>query len=395
MLATLIRQLGDFQLAEDALQEALEAALVHWTAHPPERPAAWLLTAARRKALDRLRRGGVAQRKHDELARLAALEHSLAKAPEDAEVIADDTLRLVFTCAHPALSMEARVALTLRTLGGLTTGQIARAFLVPEVAMAQRLVRAKKKIKGAGIPYRVPAPEELPERLDGVLAVLYLIFNEGYFPGEGEDAFREELCREAIRLAVLVTTLTDEPEAEGLVALMLLVHSRRNARLDASGIVAPLEKQDRSSWDSELIAEGRRILHSALARRRPGPYQIQAAISALHAEAVSGAQTDWPQIVLLYRELLSRRPSPVVELNLAVALANLRGAQVALERIDALAGLEAYQPFHAARSEMLRRLGRHREAVEAYDLAIALTDNAPVRRFLEQRRDRQPGDPAP
>ncbi len=305
--------------------------------------------------------------------------------------IADDRLRLIFTCCHPALPMDGRVALTLRTLGGLTTPEIARAFLVPEPTLAQRLVRAKRKIRAAGIPYRVPPVELLPERLDGVLKVLYLIFNEGYSASSGDALVRRELSAEAIRLArVVVSLLPDEPEATGLLALMLLHDARRESRVDASGDLVLLEDQDRSRWDATRIAEGQGLIERAIERRRPGTYQIQAAIAALHDEAGSWPATDWPQIVELYRRLLTIDASPVVELNLGVAVAMAEGPAIGLAMLDGLAAtgaLETYPYLHAARADLLRRLGRRSEAVAAYRTALDLTDNRAERVFLRRRLD--------
>ena len=384
MLATLIGQLRDFELAEEVLQDAYVVALEKWATGPlPDRPAAWLLTTARRKALDRIRRRQLGERKLGQL--VAELEEHLA-APTVLEPVPDDQLRLIFTCCHPSLSSQARVALTLRTLGGLSTKQIACAFLANEATMAQRLVRAKAKIKHARIPFRVPEAAELGERLAGVLAVVYLIFNEGYFPRDGERATRTDLCEEAIRLGKHIVSLMPEAETLGLLALMLLQHARRDARVDADGVMVALEDHDRARWSPDETRAGLEILNRAIELRAPGPYQIQAAISALHAEAAHAADTDWPQIVLLYRELAAKHPSPVVELNLSVALSNLRGPKFALQRIDGLVGLDDYQPYFAARADLFRRLQRHDEALEAYDRAIALSDNDVVVRFLQRRR---------
>ena len=389
VLASLVGQLGDFALAEDVLQDAVVAALAHWPSDGvPARPAAWLLQTARRKAIDRLRRDANFRAKRAELAVLHELDRQAGQDDVD-ETIADERLRLIFTCCHPALAEAARVALTLRTLGGLATEEIARAFLVPEATMAQRLTRAKRKIKAAGIPYAVPEPELWAERLGSVLSVIYLIFNEGYAATTGEAPTRGELCREAIRLGrILAQLVPAEPEAAGLLALMMLHDSRRVARSDAQGNLITLEQQDRALWDQDLIAAGAGLLEGALARGRPGPYQIQAAISALHAQAASYAATDWHEITLLYGALYARQPSPVVRLNAAVALSFAEGAEAALptlaelERQDDLA---RYQPFHAARADILRRAGRKPAAAKAYRKAIALTHNAAERRFLEGR----------
>lgn len=394
MLATLIRQVGDFQLAEDALQDAFEAALIEWRGGGvPEHAAAWITTTARRKAIDRLRRARTATGKEGALAALVELEHeeraAAADLPAQSEELPDDRLRLIFTCCHPALATDAQVALTLRTLGGLTTAEIARAFLVPEVTMAQRLVRAKKKIRAAGIPYRVPDRDALPERLAGVLATLYLVFNEGYAASEGQDLVRAELCAEAIRLARLIVELLPQaPEARGLLALMLLHDARREARVDAHGELVLLEDQDRSRWDRAQIAEGLQLVASALGMRAPGPYQIQAAIVAVHAGAARAADTDWRQIAGLYAELMRHAPSPVVELNRAAAVAMADGPDAGLallERLEAGGALDGYYLFHAARADLLRRAGRLALAADSYRRALELAENQPARSFLSRR----------
>jgi RNA polymerase sigma-70 factor (ECF subfamily) len=382
----MIRVLGDFELAEDSVQEAFAEALRTWGERGvPRNPGAWITTTARNRAIDRLRRDRTLRERTESLARLAALE-ALGGDETDVSGIPDDRLRLIFTCCHPALPMEARVALTLRTLGGLTTGEIARAFLVAEPAMAQRIVRAKRKITAARIPYRVPPPELLPERLPGVLAVLYLVFNEGYAASAG-PLVRVELCDEAIRLArVLRGLMPAEPETSGLLALMLLQHSRREARTDELGDLVLLEDQDRARWDHTMIDEGLAVLDAAVAARRPGPYQLQAAIAALHARAPRPEDTDWPQIAALYGRLVVLTPSPVVELNRAVAVAMADGPARGLAMVDALAGeLDGYHLFHAARADLPRRLDRREEAAAAYARAIELVANPSERAYLERR----------
>ena len=392
-VATLIRVLGDFDLAEEAVQDAFIAALETWPARGvPDKPGAWITTTARNRAIDRLRRRSRLGEKLEALGREAAeadLRSIDPEPAEDAMHISDDRLRLIFTCCHPALALDARVALTLRTLGGLTTPEIARAFLLPEPTLAQRLVRAKRKIRAAGIPYRVPPPEVLPERLDGVLHVLYLVFNEGYSATSGDSLVRRELSAEAIRLArTLDQLLPAEPEVLGLLGLMLLHDARREARVGSDGALVLLEDQDRSRWDRDRIVEGRALVRRALAMGRPGPYQLQAAIAALHDEAATAGDTDWRQIATLYRALRAVAPSPVVELNLAAAVAMADGPAVGLAMMDGIAAsgeLERYPYLHAARADLLRRLGRWSEAETAYRRALGLTANGIERAYLERR----------
>lgn len=385
VLATLIRLLGDFDLAEEALHEAFRSAVEQWPrSGVPDNPRAWLVSAGRFKAIDNLRR----QRRFQPLDEQIELPDE--SDAEGGELLEDDRLRLIFTCCHPALASDAQVALTLREVCDLTTEEIARAFLSSPATLAQRIVRAKAKIRDARIPYEVPGRSELPERLEAVLRVVYLVFNEGYFASSGDSLTRSQLSDEAIRLGRLLLELLPEPEVQGLLALMLLHESRRAARSGVDGEVILLEAQDRSLWNRELIAEGEALVLQALHSRRFGPYSLQAAIAAVHAEAVSLEETDWAQIVGLYDELLRLNPSPVIELNRAVALAMRDGEQAGLVEIDRLlaAGeLQGYHLAHAARADLLRRLGRREQAIAAYRQALALAQQGPDRQFLQRRLD--------
>ena len=386
-LAVLVRVLGDIDLAEEAVQDAFLVAADRWPRDGlPPNPGGWIVTTARRRAIDRLRRDTMREERQE---RAVRLQERLDDQPEENTAVPDDRLRLMFTCCHPALAQPAQVALTLRLLGGLDTPTIARAFLVSEATLAQRLVRAKRKIRDARIPYRVPTEAELPDRLRPVMAVIYLVFNAGWI-AEGGTLVDAELCGEAIRLArLLVELMPDEPEAIGLLALLLLLQARQPARTAADGTLVLLPDQDRSRWDPALLDEGRALVRACLRRGAPGPYQLQAAINAVHSDAATADQTDWAQILALYDHLLALQPTPVVALNRAVAVAELHGPRVALDLLDRL-DLPTYQPFHVVRAELLARAGRPGEALVAYDAALALTTSEVERAHLTRRRAELP-----
>ena len=380
-VAVLVRRFGDIDVAEEAVQDAFAEAVKRWPNNGvPPSPAGWIITTARNRAVDRLRREASREDRHAQALLLYA-----ADEPAEEGAVKDERLRLIFTCCHPALAPAAQVALTLRLLGGLTTPEIARAFLVPEATMAHRIVRAKGKIRDAGIPYRIPSEEDLPARVSGVLAVIYLVFNEGYTATSGETLIRDDLGAESIRLGRLVADLLPhEPEATGLLALMLLIHARREARVGKDGQLVLLADQDRGLWDRALIKEGLDLVRGCLRINKPGPYQLQAAIQAVHSDAARADETDWWQVLQLYNQLMVMAPSPVIELNRSVAVAEVEGADAALSLIEGL-DLDGYHLYHSVRADLLRRRGRDSEAALAYERALALTDNRTERDFLERR----------
>jgi RNA polymerase sigma-70 factor, ECF subfamily len=384
VVAALVRRFGDIELAEDVAQEAFVEALRRWpNSGPPPNPGAWLTTTARNRAIDRLRRESTRDARHAQAAMLTDDDGDLD--PGTVSSVPDERLRLIFTCCHPALARDAQVALTLRLLGGLTTAEIARAFLVDEAAMAKRLTRSKAKIKAAHIPYRVPPDHELPSRLAGVLATLYLVFNEGYLPSSPDAAVRTDLSAEAIRLTrVLATLMPDEPEVLGLLALMLLTEARRQARF-AEDVLVTLPEQDRSRWDAGLVAEGHQLVRACLRRGRPGPYQLQAAVNAVHTDAASAEDTDWRQIAALYDQMYALTPTPVVALNRAVAVGERDGPAAGLAALEAVDGLANYHAYQAARADLLRRVGRAAEAADAYRIAVELSTNPAERAYLAGR----------